>query len=345
MKEYSMDWSHKARKRKVFDGSKIVGKPVLEAKYYVENIPYIVAKPILKAGGELHRCKTNEVSAFREERGEEKTDEGDVKLIWELSRNNPEAFRRWEGPTVLGKLVGDLQVMQSTRKQVGNREFASESEILLTAKAYMKEREKVILKNINKELKTKIIWTEWLVNVNGIGASIGGILVDAIEKRGGIVNFLKPSGMRHLFGVYPINGKAATPTKGIVSSWDDKLKAKMLGDQGLADMFIMGKHFLYKPIYEKAKARELKEKKVKTKMHAHKRAKRKMVQLFLNHFWVIWRQLEGFSTVPEYVHTVLGHTSYVEPPCIPECLLIDGKFNPVVEERKLPKEQRKRLGK
>jgi hypothetical protein len=54
--------------------------------------------------------------------------------------------------------------------------------------------------------------------------------------------------------------------------------------------------------------------------HIHARAIRKMMQLFLEDYWVISRQLQGFSTIPPYITTVGKHNGYRKPRYIPKIL-------------------------
>lgn len=59
-----------------------------------------------------------------------------------------------------------------------------------------------------------------------------------------------------------------------------------------------------------------------SKGHAEARTKRKVVKTFLQHYWVIGRQLKGMETGKPYPQSEGGHRSgtYVEPPHIPSIL-------------------------
>jgi len=54
--------------------------------------------------------------------------------------------------------------------------------------------------------------------------------------------------------------------------------------------------------------------------HIHNRSIRKAVQLLLEDYWVISRQLQGFPTVPPYATSVAKHVHYRRPRYIPEIL-------------------------
>ena len=50
-----------------------------------------------------------------------------------------------------------------------------------------------------------------------------------------------------------------------------------------------------------------------TPAHIDNRARRKMVKIFLQHFWLTWRKAEGLSVNMPYAHEKLGHTTYYVP--------------------------------
>lgn len=54
--------------------------------------------------------------------------------------------------------------------------------------------------------------------------------------------------------------------------------------------------------------------------HIHNRAIRRMIQLFISDYWVVSRQLQGFSTNQPYPIKILGHSDYRKPRYIPEIL-------------------------
>lgn len=48
--------------------------------------------------------------------------------------------------------------------------------------------------------------------------------------------------------------------------------------------------------------------------HIDARAKRKMVKIFMQHYWMIGRQLKGLEIGLPYPHEKLGHKSFIQPP-------------------------------
>lgn len=63
----------------------------------------------------------------------------------------------------------------------------------------------------------------------------------------------------------------------------------------------------YAGIYADYKAEYEKKHSDWTKLHLHLAANRKMIKIFLSHFWTRWRQLEGLPVTEPYVFRVLGH--------------------------------------
>ena len=97
--------------------------------------------------------------------------------------------------------------------------------------------------------------------------------------------------------------------------------------------FLEGQKIYKKIVYPKILKELIKKKRKTVKIrlsdgHIHNRAVRKMMQLFLEDFWVISRQLEGFSTVQPYALTIEGHIHYRIPRYIPEILK---PFDPIRE--------------
>jgi len=92
------------------------------------------------------------------------------------------------------------------------------------------------------------------------------------------------------------------------------LKKELMGI--LADNFVKQRTPIYREIYDKEKARQASlkgEGAPKNKMHAHLRAKRKAIKIFLSHFWCAWRELEGLPISEPYVEAILNHSNIVKP--------------------------------
>lgn len=80
----------------------------------------------------------------------------------------------------------------------------------------------------------------------------------------------------------------------------------------LADSFIKQRTPLYREIYDKEKQRQLDNNGI-TKLHAHRRAIRKMMKIFISHFWLKWRGAEGLEVSKPYIIGKDNHNKYIEP--------------------------------
>ena len=68
----------------------------------------------------------------------------------------------------------------------------------------------------------------------------------------------------------------------------------------------------YRSIYDKA--REHYEKREDwSDLRRHRAAMRKMIKVFLQHFWLTWREMEGLPTSEPYIIGKNGHSTYLRP--------------------------------
>ena len=330
----AMDWSHQEKKFAVFDGQKVrKRKPKLTKgdQVFVENIPQKYARQWLENSVEIYRCQPTETAKYRTELGIEKADEIDAIIIWELAEAHPEKFRHWTGDPVLTTLYKAFKEAQQSRVRQSNRVWAKEEPIAREILTDLEAIENKIKKAMKKELEEYRIWS-WLKQIKGIGVAIAAGLVAFIDKLG-IENIPTVSCLWHYFGVHVEGGKAVNPAKGTTITYNPAAKALVLGT--LADSFVRKRTSVYREIYDDEKEKQLakeykrgelakhwrgyKEKDTHLlRNHAHKRARRKMVKLFLSHLWIIWRQLERLDTRPPFVHETLRQKNYIQPPCIPE---------------------------
>jgi len=147
------------------------------------------------------------------------------------------------------------------------------------------------------------IWN-WLKEVKGISTLLGAKLISSIniEKTPNISSLWRYSGQA------VIDGKAERPTRGRKIGYSPELKAYVWQ---IGESFIKQKTPIYKKIYDEEKKKQLKI--VKTKMHAHNRAKRKAVKIFLSHLWMEWRKVEGLEITEPYVYAILKHSKKIKP--------------------------------
>lgn len=217
--------------------------------------------------------------------------------------------------------------IQKDRIRQSNRVWAKEEDV---AKEVLHDLE-VIEKKITKAMKEKLekyqIWL-WLQQIKGINITTAAGLVAFVDKIG-IENIKQVSSLWHYFGVHVEDGIAARARRGAAMSYNPDAKTLVLGI--IADNFIRQRTPLYREIYDTEKERQLnkiyqpgelaakwhgyKESDVHvSRGHAHNRAKRKMVKVFLSHLWEVWRRMEGLPVREPYAIEYLGHTTYTEPP-------------------------------
>jgi len=332
----AVDWSYKDEKLAVYDGKKLrktLPKLKKGDQVFAENIPQRHVQKWLDNGIEIYRCRPNDTSKYRDGLGMPKTDDIDALMIWKLATEYPEKFRRWEGDPILTSMYRTFKEIQKSRIGQSNRVWAKEEAITKEVLADLGAIEKKIKKAMKIELERYEIWG-WLKQIKGIDVVTAAGLVAFIDKLG-IENIPIVSSLWHYFGVHVQDGKAVKRQSGMAMSYNPDAKTLILGI--IADSFIKQRTPLYRSLYDVEKEKQLKReypagelasrwhgyKESDTHLllgHANNRAKRKMVKIFLSHLWVIWRQLKELDTKPPFAQGVLGHTSYIEPPFIPEKL-------------------------
>lgn len=156
-----------------------------------------------------------------------------------------------------------------------------------------------------------------VTSIKGLGQ--GSLAAQLIAQVDDIAKFATISKLWRFSGYAVIDGKAERNQKGEKSKFNRRLKSIiwLIGDQ-----FIRHQTPGYVDIYyeEKKRLREIYPDKYKENGkwkyndgHIHNMARRKMVKIFLQHFWLIWRSYEGLPVSRPYVHDVLGHGSIVTP--------------------------------
>ena len=122
---------------------------------------------------------------------------------------------------------------------------------------------------------------------------------------------------------------AQRKVKGTLLDYNPKLKSLIWRYSG---QFVkQGKKDIYRPLYEQFKASYAEREDLKAEIegkvggetkfgttkgtgHVDNMAKRKMVKIFLAHFWAVWRELEGLSVTKPWIIDVGGHSKYIEAP-------------------------------
>ena len=144
-----------------------------------------------------------------------------------------------------------------------------------------KQTEKA-LKNLAHELS---VW-EWVLRVRGVSEIS---LISIVGEAGDLSNYATISRLYKRMGLAVFDGRCQRKVK-------DREDAKRQGYNPLrrsvmwsvGACLIRSRNLHYKAIYDTRKEFELQNPEVKTKIHAHRRAKRYMEKAFLNDLWKQW---------------------------------------------------------
>lgn len=162
------------------------------------------------------------------------------------------------------------------------------------------------------------IWNS-ITSIKGLGE--GGMAAQLLAQVDDIAKFDNVSKLWRFAGQAVIDGRAERNKPGEKSHFNRRLKSICWL---ISDQFIKQQTSGYAEVYygEKKRQRELHPDKIKlngsgtlayTDAHIHNMAHRKVIKIFLQHFWVTWRTMEGLPVTMPYVHDKMGHQSYYGP--------------------------------
>lgn len=174
---------------------------------------------------------------------------------------------------------------------------------------------------INYGSSAGLIW-DWLVSIRGL--SSGSMAAQLLAQVDDISRFDTVSKLWRYAGQAVFDGVAETNHAGEKAHKNSQLQALCYN---IEDVFIKHQTPGYAEIYydDKQRLRQIHPEQVKntrkgsrwpylfTDMHIHRMAKRKMIKIFLSHFWVKWREFEGLPVTPPYIFAIGGHTHCIEP--------------------------------
>lgn len=310
----SCDWAHNEEKQVFYNGQTFIDKKELKEGDTVvcENIPLKLSKGFLKNNIEVLRVHQNLVADYREEKGLEKTDEGDAILIYMYYKEYPKDFKVYNGQSTLQNLYVGFKTLQKTKVTYHNRFFSDDAKMNKDIEKAFKSLSRNFIKEATKELQKYPIYTEFLVNIKGIGKNTAPGLISYI---GDINKFPTVSKLWAYAGLHLKDGKAPKLRKGQNANWNGKFRSLLLGI--VADSFIKQRTPKYRNIYDKEKEKLSKKeypvgylhkdfnfKKKKggycyketdtklTKLHIDKRARRKMMQIFVRDLYNKWKEIE-----------------------------------------------------
>lgn len=113
------------------------------------------------------------------------------------------------------------------------------------------------------------------------------------------------------------NGKPGTKWEGRVPR-REKGTAIDWKPAGRTRCYLIGHNFIrqnpdYKWFYDLRKAHREQTHPDASKGYRDAMARHEMMKLFLSHFWQVARTIEGLTVTKPYVHTVMGHTGFIDP--------------------------------
>lgn len=224
-------------------------------------------------------------------------------------------------------LVEDYYDIQDVRLRSESRARAYEQGVSEQDMAVLKEMTGKSLKKLEGQIKTKIlkelknypIWTEWLVNVKGVGPVLAGGLLTYIED---VNRFATISKLWTYAGLGLRDGKVVKKAKGEKINYNPRFKVLMWK---CGESFVKTKGG-YRELYEQHRQKYedkwltpeicgsvgCKNKGKCLDGHKYAAAKRKVEKIFLAHVFQKWHELEG-STMPTnpYIIGREGHEHLV----------------------------------
>jgi hypothetical protein len=187
--------------------------------------------------------------------------------------------------------------------------------------------EQRVVNYLHSECKRSAAWP-WLSSVKGIGPRIGGMLIGLIDihEADTVSALWRYAGLATVcetcHGTVQKDNFCPKCKKTVATKAERRVKGEKLHyNNGLkktcylvARQFIMGETQPYERIYRESKEYYQANRPTWTVGHCDYAARRKMVKMFLSHFWTKWREAEGLEVRPPYAMTMPGHESGYIPP-------------------------------
>lgn len=205
-----------------------------------------------------------------------------------------------------------------------------------------------ITRSIEKELRQWDIWNLWMRHIPGIGPAIAGKLIilyyykftpickkcqGSLERKDGTLictacgasaasdgvlqygidvrDFSTISKWWAFMGRHTVDGVMPKRKAGSQANWSTP--GRTIGFQA-GDQFNRQKDdHPYKAFMLERKEKHRRNHPEWSKGHVHNAARNEAVKLFLSHFWVVARELEGKEISEPYAGAIMGHTNIIKP--------------------------------
>lgn len=210
------------------------------------------------------------------------------------------------------KKYQDKNLMMTLDKMIAEKKMSDEdAEYLKKTLALMEKSSK--LENSYKNLmmtyiSEEKIWKGFLAKVKGLGPVLSSNL---IKNFGDCGRFQTVSSLWKYCGYHVVGGASVKREKGKKLGFNLKMRTLCWK---IADSLIKQNSPIYRDIYDNEKARQLARKdknKPKNKMHAHLRALRVMIKVFLQHYYSASKELTGQKAEKPYVIEKLKHRDFI----------------------------------
>jgi len=256
-------------------------------------------------GSKKPKKKARDFEADKERRGK----------AWE--KRQREYFKRLKHPR-LRILVEGYYDMQKLRLSLENRLRIYERFGLLTPPQAatlqgvtldIKAQEKTYEQLVADEVGNIPIYTSWLKDIKGVGPIMAAGLIAWVDDPARFDTVSR-------LWAYAVGKPGERRRRGVKVGYNPTLKTHCWK---IAGQMIRVRNGRYRDLYLSFKDTYSKREDLKAiekgsfKLHIHLMALRKMVKIFLQHFWVEWRKAEGLPVTEPYVMDKLGHTSYIKP--------------------------------
>lgn len=220
------------------------------------------------------------------------------------------------------KITDGVKVFPRQKQFKGDEVISTYTELcLLRSYIRVEEDEDMLFSMLKQVLLDYPIYTEWLVDVKGVGERMAGVLISEIDiSRARYPSSLwKYAGLdvaddrqgrsrraEHLIDVEYLDKDKKPATRKSIT-FNPFLKTKLVGV--LAKSFLRCNNERYREIYDNYKNRleNHPDHVEKTKGHRHNMAMRYMIKQFLVDLYKVWRVLEGLPIAPSYQEAKLEH--------------------------------------
>jgi hypothetical protein len=237
------------------------------------------------------------------------------RKVEKIPMEKPEKKKEKEERTYVKKYT-DKQLMESLKKLIADKKLTLNErnylEKLLSLGKETKQIEQRYKTLMNDYLLVEPLWYMWLGKIRGISSILGSNLM---KNFGYCETYEYVSSLWRHCGLDPDGAKGRK--KGEKIHYNPKLKTLAWK---ISDSFIKQRTPVYRDIYDSEKARQLSlkeheaENAPKSLLHADLRARRKMVKIFLQHYWLVGRHIKKLPLSKPYPQDKMGHKHYIPPP-------------------------------